>query len=136
MEITFRVNLHSASVDDLCLGYIDEEKGQWVCQGTLQVIEEDEDGSVMVVGTTDHFSSFAILLGENPEEDKEESDDDLLIRILIGCAIVAFIAIIVAMVAFELSRRRRNRNRRGRLRKLSHLSEIGTERRSTTSSEE
>eukprot|EP01113_Clastostelium_recurvatum_P035170 TRINITY_DN4862_c0_g1_i5.p1 TRINITY_DN4862_c0_g1~~TRINITY_DN4862_c0_g1_i5.p1 ORF type:complete len:516 (-),score=105.42 TRINITY_DN4862_c0_g1_i5:51-1598(-) len=57
IEIGFRVDESVAnSIDNLCLGYIDEVDFRWKCQSRLTLVGDD-----YAVGTTSHLTSFAII---------------------------------------------------------------------------
>jgi len=76
-------------LDDLCLGFFDEIRKKWVCEDECLEEEEEEEeeeekgrregksGSRLLCGTSDHFTSFAILFlgGSNVEGDRCGADE-------------------------------------------------------------
>ena len=61
VEICLEVKGKEFNKDDYCLGFIDEEQKPpvWVCQDSCLRKGRDQQ----LCGTTDHFTSFALLLG-------------------------------------------------------------------------
>lgn len=55
---TLCLKADTSKAGDSCLGFYDEEKKTWGCQD--ECLKEHDD---MLCGDTDHFTSFAILLG-------------------------------------------------------------------------
>jgi hypothetical protein len=62
LEVTTKKSGESKS--DLCLGFFDEEEDRWVCQDSClkRNSSSSSSGKETLCGTTDHFTSFAILL--------------------------------------------------------------------------
>lgn len=129
----FPINLYSANVDDLCLGYLNEQTNQWVCEDKdLEKDEEEEGGYVTLTGRTDHFTSFAVLLGEKPrgidEDENDEgnggniqtrSSEDVGPIIAIVFVILAIIVIVVVILFVERHRRKKKKTWRGWLNKVT-----------------
>lgn len=90
--------LRGEDTNDVCLGFFDEETGDWEC----------EDCSVQhrgasTCGQTDHLTNFAILLNSNDRSQKCETDSDLLFAWLsLGFVLAAIILIIIAIALIEL----------------------------------
>jgi hypothetical protein len=47
---------------DLCLGYFDEQKKEWICEDSCLKRNKTSNAKDSLCGNTDHFTSFAILL--------------------------------------------------------------------------
>lgn len=100
-ELCFSVDA-DVDTEDLCLGFIDEE-GRWKCEDSC--LQEDND---FLCGTTDHFTSFALLLagGENGGGDGCGSSDDgwdpLIAYLSIGIVGFFVIIVLIAVLLIEL----------------------------------
>lgn len=101
-------------MNDYCLGYIDETRNVWECEDSFEYRLTD-DGSYIVSGQVNHFTTFAILLGDFPDQQAEESeqtstsselDEAPPVIIIIAIVAVAIVIIIVAIVGIEIWRRK------------------------------
>ncbi|EFA83399.1 phosphatidylinositol 3-kinase 2 [Heterostelium album PN500] len=95
-----------------CLGYINETLNQWTCvhsnNSKKDLLHFDKD-SEMVVGWTNHFTSFALLLRTDPvpnSQKPEKSFNDKLIMIITVVSIVSFVFIgcLVALVYYSFKK--------------------------------
>lgn len=53
-------------VDNLCLGYYDEQGGRWVCQDSSLESRTDANDDTLLCGSTDHFTKFVVTEDPNP----------------------------------------------------------------------
>jgi len=104
IELCFTVVGNNAE-EESCLGYLDEECGQWVCEDKSL---ESKEGKVC--GTTGHFSSFAILIGANLRAQcgsQNQAVDDVLSWLSLALGMTAIIIVLVCMAIKEFKIRRR-----------------------------
>ena len=59
--ICLTLNERDDNIDDLCLGYYDEDQDEWICEDSC-LQETSNQGRIEACGETDHFTNFAILL--------------------------------------------------------------------------
>ena len=110
LEVTTKKSGESKS--DLCLGFFDEQKDQWVCQDSCLKKNSSSSGKETLCGTTDHFTSFAILLvGGSVKGDKcneglryvtgsWEGDSGLVGALIFLMLIIALIIVGLSYVPF------------------------------------
>ena len=88
---------------DLCLGFFNEQKGEWECEDECTK-DENLNNKRAVCGKTDHFTTFALLLSSGNES--SGCDDDAAFvtgsadgdGILFACVIALAIMIIVVAI--------------------------------------
>merc|ERR1711988_436945 len=119
IELCFWVDEENVERDDTALSYYDETDDCWKEEDS----ELEERGSremngtkqTLVCGETDHFTSFAVLLGANAGQDgvcgsdDNAADIDYLILILsassIGVAIVTVIIILIVATILDIKKK-------------------------------
>mmetsp|Transcript_855 Transcript_855/g.3125 ORF Transcript_855/g.3125 Transcript_855/m.3125 type:complete len:983 (-) Transcript_855:50-2998(-) len=110
--------------DDICLGFFDEGKQEFVCEDPC--VEEEDD---QLCGTTDHLTSFALLLGGGEGGtttcDGDDGTDLLFTWLSIAFISAALVIVIIALVIIEIKVRRKfwkkERGMRNMTRKVTSL---------------
>ena len=83
-------------MDAICLSFIDERTGVWTCQDR-QLVKKGE----FYCGTTDHLTSFALLLGAGAGSSNASFYNGTIAWISLGFLCTAGIIILVAVVLNE-----------------------------------
>jgi len=87
-----------------CLGYFDEEAMKWKCEDRCL---SEEDGSYC--GTTDHLTSFALLLGGGAEDCQGDMNNTIAwisLGFVIGALCLIALAVVVIEIYVHVHRRR------------------------------
>lgn len=95
IELCF--SLTGAAAEFGCLGYYDEECEEWVCED-----KNLQDKQGQVCGSTNHFTSFALLIGNNYYSacGKRAAVDEVVTWLSVALAIVA-IAIVATIIIIK-----------------------------------
>jgi len=68
-DVCLNVN-QNEDISELCLGFYDEQTGEWKCEDECLEEQRRSSGMIEVCGQTNHFTNFAVLLsgagGGNP----------------------------------------------------------------------
>ncbi|KAL6047929.1 hypothetical protein QOT17_021359 [Balamuthia mandrillaris] len=128
------------SLDDVCLAFINEDAGRWECnpdplelyayapsdssgdEANRTLGEGDGFTELMVIGRTNHFSDFAVLLNEGADTDGEGNDsggDSELVTILAAALVPSAFIIVVVVIAvgyFIIWKRNKAYNKQARSR--------------------
>eukprot|EP00012_Vannella_robusta_P010712 CAMPEP_0206203140 /NCGR_PEP_ID=MMETSP0166-20121206/12633_1 /ASSEMBLY_ACC=CAM_ASM_000260 /TAXON_ID=95228 /ORGANISM="Vannella robusta, Strain DIVA3 518/3/11/1/6" /LENGTH=185 /DNA_ID=CAMNT_0053622283 /DNA_START=41 /DNA_END=598 /DNA_ORIENTATION=- len=104
LRICLEENGSQKDTGDLCLGFFDVEKNEWICEDECL----EQEGS-FYCGDTDHLTSFALLLdgGSGGGDPCSSSDEDYVlawISLALVAASITFITIII--IIFEIRHRR------------------------------
>ena len=103
VEICFKSNSNS---DQVCLGYLDESKNEWVCED-----ECPDEKNGFYCGKTDHFTNFALLLdGGSNTNSKCSGDNDGLVTgswygdlfLAIGCVVFMSLCILIIIISASI----------------------------------
>lgn len=97
---------------DACLGYWDTEKSEWICQDAC--LESQNDGELWC-GTTDHLTSFAILLGGNRGSDPcggKDVTDYVIAWVSLGLISTAVVVFVLSVLLIEVRYRCHRAHRR------------------------
>jgi len=88
-----------------CLGYVEEISEEWKCQDSSLVWVNQS----FVTGVTDHFTSFAIILEPNSENQiaPKGSPPPLSNAVIAGVVVAVFVVIVGITTAIVLYLRRR-----------------------------
>lgn len=132
IELCFGLLDSNADITRACLGYLDEEQGEWVCQD--ESLEGGESGEYC--GGTSHFTNFALLLGATcgPEGCSSGAKGDTVIQWLsMGFACGGVLVVALGAVAAEAHMRYRRRKLRRTLRRARKLTASVSQTQSSTS---
>eukprot|EP01095_Lingulamoeba_sp_RSL-Kostka_P001483 TRINITY_DN1205_c1_g1_i8.p1 TRINITY_DN1205_c1_g1~~TRINITY_DN1205_c1_g1_i8.p1 ORF type:complete len:360 (+),score=137.03 TRINITY_DN1205_c1_g1_i8:1404-2483(+) len=103
IELCLSTN-ENEEIEDLCLGYLDESINppEWTCED--QCLEKDGD---FVCGTSDHLTSFAVLLdsGSGSGGCGNNEDNKLYIYLSVAAIVIALLCIIFVVVSFDIKKR-------------------------------
>jgi len=110
------------NVDDLCLGYWNEETNEWKCQD--ECLDESSDGTVC--GTTDHLTNFALLLdgsrgGYLDNKCGRNSEYAVFGWLTLAFVIAALVCICFGAIASELSIQRKRRELAKQMKDFSQM---------------
>lgn len=83
--------------DEICLGYFNIERGEWECEDKCLSRKNGQ-----YCGTTDHLTSFALLLQGKKGGECDNSDDFVFAWISMGLIILAILIICVFVMLNEV----------------------------------
>src|SRR5690554_2025190 len=117
--VSLVMRLTVQGIDDLCLAFINETSDQWECIDTSLILVEEFNDTIAVIGKTNHFSNFAVLLkgssNSNGTMAVEEGTNDesvpswvYIVAVVGGIVVVAIGCIIVSVIIH----RKRSKERR------------------------
>lgn len=104
IELCFDVEASESKSGEACLGYLDEECGEWVCED-----KSLKNKSGKLCGSTGHFTSFAILIGANLNSGcgKGATVDRVVVWLSAALAILAIVIFFLCAIIKEVRMRLR-----------------------------
>ena len=98
-DVEICMNDNTIDDDDVCLSYFNEATHQWECQDKCLKQKGNE-----YCGTTNHFTSFALLLGANTNNDPCNSEDEsyVIAWVSVALILVAIVCFVIATIIIEI----------------------------------
>jgi len=98
-ELEICITTGNRDPDDYeCLGFFNEQERRWECED--RCLEERRQ---FLCGTTDHLTSFALLLGGNNNENECGSSGDFVIAwISLAAVVLALLFMLLGILAIEI----------------------------------
>jgi len=98
-DVEICMNDNTIDDDDVCLSYFNEATHQWECQDKCLKQKGNE-----YCGTTNHFTSFALLLGANTNNDPCNSEDEsyVIAWVSVALILVAIACFVIATIIIEI----------------------------------
>jgi len=119
IELCFQVAAVDANVNGACLGFLNEDTGEWECQDELL----QENGSGEFCGSTPHFTSFALLLGASCGPDCSSGQEQLIQWLSLGFACGGVAMVLVGVMLVEVRIRNQRRRMTNQLRRTKALTD-------------
>jgi len=109
---------HNRSPDEICLGFLNEESGEWECEDCSV---NHESGSDLLCGESDHLTNFALLISTEDPSDKCGSSpiqNEVIAWLSLAFLLLAILIFFAFAVATELCYRKKAANKRSFLESL------------------